>query len=859
MNTFNKHKISEYRKISYVFLFLFCLLFSILQAKSATKLSIKGKVLDAENNQAVISAKVSLLNSIDSNLITGTLSKSDGSFEFDELENANYFIKINALGYKEYISDNIILITNNVIDLGRIGLQSGSIMTSEAIVTAEKQLIEITSEGKLINVENNAMVSGGSLLDVLQITPSVTVDFDGNVTMRGSNSINILIDGQTIPSSSDLRISLLESIPASSVESIELINNPNAKYNPKGVGGVINIKLKKKRQNGLNGIISSNIGTKDKYNLSGNFNWGFKDFNLFISNDTRIDTRQKNGTLDIENNYSNFTVNSSQNNTGFRRLLNNNTRFGFDLYLSDNTNFNFYTNYSTRTTNSPENINNEEVWFFNNNYDTTSAQFTNIKANSVDQNLLVSMSFSHKFKDREKLKIDFNFTNKNSDDFLNRNSIELLRDSPFNFNSNINDLLHNFNFEGIYTKPLKFQSDIQNLLLDSNLIKNSETKEVKILDKLLKNKVVSKLEMGWFANVRDANSIYQPEIFDFENNIWTIDNDLNNNYVLDRQIYSIFANYDNKINDWLFEIGLRAETANIKLTQFQNNQTNVIKYNSLFPNLGLKYSISETDIINFNYSRRIDRPSVNNLNPFIEIDNPLLIKYGNPNVKPEYINSFELGYSILANKRTIFASLFYRNIENAIRKYNFVDSNGITNSTYDNFDGSEFIGLELINDEEITKWWKLNSTISIYYNKIGGKSDLGIIGNDNVVWNAKINSTMKLFWGIDMQSFVYYESPLATPQGQIQSFFNIDFALKKEIIDNLTVSLRFTDILNTYNYNRFANGTADDLSFNQFTFKKKETQVAFINLSYKINNGVKVKEKIELEENFESEKDNKGD
>ena len=324
-------------------------------------------------------------------------------------------------------------------------------------------------------------MSGGSLLDVLQITPSVTVDFDGNVSMRGSNSINILIDGQTIPSSSDVRNALLESIPASSVESIELINSPNAKYNPKGVGGVINIKLKKKKDVGLNGIISTNIGTKDKYNLSGNFNWGFKDFNIFVSNDTRIDNRQKNGTLNIENIFSNRTVSNNQISDGFRRLFNNNTRAGFDINLSDNSTLNFYTNYSTRSTTSPENISNDEVLFFNNKYRTTSSQVTEIKSNSKDENLLVSTSFTQKFgKSKEKLKIDINYSDKKTDDELTRNTTEILRVSPFAFLSNINDRTQNINFESAYTLPLIIENNNLNELSDKNLNQILDKNKIKL-------------------------------------------------------------------------------------------------------------------------------------------------------------------------------------------------------------------------------------------------------------------------------------------------------------------------------------------------------------------------------------------
>lgn len=865
--------------ITILLLFMVVFLYSNNLIANENVYSIGGRLLDLETKQPIISAKIALYeNDSEKNqtkLIKGVLSQADGSFNIEfEIKDLskknrkniefskNLYLKITSINYQDTIFDDYnydFIFSNNKVDFKYIYLPTKSILTDEALVTAEKPLLEITPEGKLFIVEDNALVVGGSLLDVLQVTPSVAVDFDGNVSMRGSDNLIILIDGQNVPSSADVRLSLLESIPASTVESIEIINSPNAKYNPKGVGGVINIKLKKKRNLGFNGTVSSNLGTKDKYNASLNFNYGFEDLNLFFSNDTRIDTRVKNSMLDFNTLYTTNTINNTLNSNGNRRYLNNNTRFGFDIY-DDNKSINFFINYNTRESKSPEYIDDTEKLITSNNTRILSNENTNIFEKSNESNLLISSAYVYKFdRQKEKLKIDLNYSEKSSLDYLSRITGSNNK-SYFQFQSNLDDLVKNMNFEMSYTLPLSYNSlNEEDLNKNLNNITANKTLSDKILTKV---EVNSKLEFGVFANVRRAENSFIPELFDFNFNNWQIYDSLNNRYNLRRQIYSAFLNYDTKFDDFFFEAGLRAETANINLTQLQNNQTNIIDYTSLFPNLGIKYNLNQSNIFNFNFSRRIDRPSINNLNPFIEIDNPLLIKYGNPALQPEFINSFDIGYTLIKNKRTIFSSLYYRNVENAIRRYNFLDSTtNIINSTYSNFSGVNFVGIEFIYEEQLTKWFKFTSTLNIFYNSIKGNEQLNIQDNDRFTWNYKLNANVKFFWDIDLQSFVSYEAPQITPQGNIRSFFNINFALKKDITDNLTLAIRVTDFLNTYEYH--LNNSANN--FNNYTYRKKETQVAFLNLTYKFNQtkiekkSKENKETKEFEENYENELDNKKD
>lgn len=802
---------------------------------------ITGKIQDV-NSYPIISSKISAYTS-NNVFITGTLSDVNGKFTIDSLTQNKFSLTITAVGYSDTTFVVQVFQKEKYKDIGTIILSNNSYTSEEALVVAEKPILQITSEGKVMNVEDNPLVVGGSLIDVLQITPSISVDFDGNVSIRGSENIEILIDGQSVPSSASLRLSMLESIPASAVESIEIINNPNATYNPKGVGGVINIKLLKKHLPGLNGMVSVNIGTYDKYNSSVNLNYGLDNYNFFFSNDSRWDSRTRNSTSDFFNFMSNGKVFDGQISNGFRRYFNNNSKIGVEFFTKK-TNFTTYLNYYTKNAISPEQMLDVRSFVYNSGRqpDTISTTNTYNTDDSKDENILIASSYSYNFdQEYSRLKIDFNYTEKKSSEFTSRTTLSPNTKDYF-LRTNLKDKYQNSVLKANYTLPLI----IENTKV-SDVVKGKKTSK--------ESSLLSKLDFGLYANIRRVNSQDVPEQFNNNLGKWLLYDSLSNKYNFDRQIFALYANYNTMISDFLIEMGLRAETANMQITQFQRNQTNIINYNSLFPNLSLKYKLNESNLIGFNYSRRIDRPSIKNLNPFLEIDNPQQIKYGNPAIQPEYINSLDVSYSLVKSGTSFITSVYHRNVIDAIRKYTFLDSNKVYNTTLSNFDGVNFVGAEFILDGKVAKWLNYTSTLNLYYNSIKAVAELNIEDKNSFSWNYKLNLNSKLFWGLNLQSFIYYTSPQITPQGDIEDFFNIDFAVKKEVFTNLLLSLRVTDLLNTYQYQNSISG----LDFYNRTFKKKQTQGVFLNLSYKINQGLKIKDDSQSNENYDSEFDEKKD
>lgn len=773
---------------------------------------INGKIINKSDKTPLVSAKVSLIKPKDSTVITGAFTKADGQFSITKVPIGKFLVKFSMIGYQDVFSKILDVKENDEIDLKTVELEQQSVITEEAVVTAQRQTIQVTAEGKIVNVENNALVTGGSAIDVLQNTPSVSVDFDGNISLRGSSAVNILIDGQQVSNSGGSRTALLENIPASAIESIEIINNPGAKYNPEGMGGILNIKLKKKQSLGFNGLLGFNVGTRDKYNGSINLNWGLGAINTFFSTDLRIDNRYREGRTNRFNSIIDTAAYLRQLSDGTRNNLSNNSRIGFDWIINEKNTFTTSFNYNYRDSKSPENLlSNEYRKGYELSFDPsllTYADISKIEDFGKDNSYNVASNYTLKFdKPKEILSIDFNYSNNKSINNETRNTTSTTIDAPFGFRAGTDDKSENLIFNGNYALPFEQKS---------------------------------KLELGWNTNFRNTNSIYTPELFDFNNNNWYSFDSLVNDFTYKENIYAVYGSYNETFGDFDLQLGLRAESANITLYQAQTDRDYDISYNSLFPTLGTKYSFSPTNALNFNYSRRINRPGIRSLNPFVDFDNPRLISFGNPNVKPEYIDALELGWSSFFEKRSIITSIFYRNINNAIRRYTFLDTiTGVSNISFSNFDDSQFIGIEFIEEETITDWWKATTTLSFYHNRINGNRELGIFGNQNNSWNLKINSTVNMWWGIDMQFFLSYASPVATQQGEIKRFYNIDAALKKDITDDLTVTLRVTDIFNTLNFSVESYG----IGFESDVYRKRETRVGFLNISYKINSGLKQRER----------------
>ncbi|NVO03821.1 MAG: carboxypeptidase regulatory-like domain-containing protein, partial [Bacteroidetes bacterium] len=349
---------------------------------------VTGIILDAETSKPIEYANVVLYKSKDSTLVTGGVTNTKGVFNIDKVPFGGYYLKVNFIGYAPQLVPGV-KVTPKVpeVNVGKINFQPGSTNLSEVTITSEKKLVEYTLDKKVVNVEKNIATTGGTAVDVMKNVPSVTVDVDGNVSLRGNGNITILIDGRPSALSGASRSAVLEQIPASSIESIEIITNPSARYQAEGMTGIINIKLKKKMSKGFNGIISTNFGTGDKYNGSINLNYNLGKVNFFASYDGSSRRMKGWGESVRENTLNDSTTKYNQNSDMLRSRMGSGIKFGADFSINSKNLLTVSFGYENRDAGSTESVE-SSAFDLNNNL-----LYYNIK-NSVEDEKETSQDFS---------------------------------------------------------------------------------------------------------------------------------------------------------------------------------------------------------------------------------------------------------------------------------------------------------------------------------------------------------------------------------------------------------------------------------------------------------------------------------
>ncbi len=774
--------------------------------------TVSGSVIDRRTEDPVLSAKVVLLKANDSTIQAGTFTNNKGEFLFDNVPFGKYYINISYIGY-----DNIavpafqITSKNNSVKLKKLVMEQGSVVTDEVEVTADKQTVEYSMDKKVINVEKNIAATGGSAVDVLSNIPSVSVDYDGNVSLRGSTNLTILIDGKPSQSMGSNRNAILEQIPASSIESVEIISNPSAKYSPEGMNGVLNIVLKKQSNLGFNGLLGMSAGTRDKYSGSINSNYGMESFSLFASYDIRSDRRMGQG-----NSFRTTTIGDSMPfiEQGFhmnRKGFDNTVKLGTDIFITPKNTLTLMGNYSFDTDNHSFMLDGTELDLNRQISDKNSSlSFEDNKDNSVN----LSLNYKRKFDKKDHaFTADATFSNGRSTEGENITQSYLFVNkglsSPYVVLKNTvnGDKSTNANIELNYSNP--FDKD-------------------------------SRYELGYQGIIRNLDNDARYETFNDSIKIWQEDKALNNRFLYKENIHAIYGTYANYFGSFRYQLGVRLEQAYTKSDQQTQSQTHNYDYFSFFPSAHFTYKIGEGNDIQLSYSRRVNRPGVWSLNPFKDISDPLNVRYGNPYLKPEYINSLELGNNKSWSTTSLVSTVFYRQINDVIKRITFLDSNGVANSTSRNLTDGKSYGVEFIIDQTFFKWWRANANFSYFRTIINGSSDGLELSNDNYSWTAKVNTNLTVLKNLNIQINGSYRAPSVTPQGEQKASYNIDIAFKKDFFDEkLGIGFRVSDIFNTMTYDYITRGPGFTIEGS----RKRETRVAYLTFSYKINSGIKQKER----------------
>lgn len=730
------------------------------------KINISGSVFEKNSMQPLEYATVTLINTRNPKVIFGGITNAKGLFDI-EINAGNYDVKIEFISFKitELKQQNLRENTN----LGQIALVEDANQLSEVVIRSEKTTVEIKLDKKVYNVGSDLMVKGGTVSDVLDNIPSVSVDADGAISLRGNANVRILIDGR--PSNAINISEALRLIPADAIDKVEVVTNPSARYDSEGGGGLLNIILKKGKNKGLNGTIIASSGIPENYGLSGNINYKSEKFNAFST--TGYNYRLNPGYFKFNTEYlnSNGSTRNFINENRFNERLSKgyNSNFGIDLYINKTATWSNSMNIRQNKGNNPETISFEN---FDVNNIFINTNYRNSKQTNEGTNLEYNTNFTKKFKrDGHKLTIDGSFS-KNAD-----NDFSLITSSITERTSNEQNQKRNI-IQSDYVRPFGkanqfefgYKGDFGKLLTD--------------------------FKVGDIA----ANGTYTPN-FQYTN---TLD--------YRESINALYTQFGTKINKLSALFGLRYENSKIEINQIITNEFSIQKYSNLFPSAFVTYEISEQSSVSFSYSKRISRPRGRQINPFSSYASNINIFRGNPELRPAFTDALDLGYLKRWDKLTFNTSMYLNRTTDSfqfIRRESgdFVNGIPVILSAPINLATDYRYGFEFTLNYSPYKWWKLNGNFNFF--KIQSQGNFTYTNSQNIIvtqnfdnkaqaWFTRLTSKITLPHKIDWQTNVTYNSPEKNAQGRSLGVVGANLGLSKDIFkDKATIAFNVQDVFNS--------------------------------------------------------------
>jgi len=770
-------------------------------APSSNNQSVKGKItgklVDAQK-QPLSYTTVTLLRE-DSSVVNGDLSKEDGSFSISAGE-GTYLLRISGIGIKTRTIPGVaITAAKPIYDLGIIN-EATSAKTLKAVeVVGERPLMQMNVDKKVFNVEKNITTAGGTASDVLQNVPSVSVDVDGNISLRGKDNPTVLIDGKPATLLGGDVATALQSLPASSVESVEVITNPSAKYDAQGMSGIINIITKRDNKFGFNGSVSAGAGTRDKYNGNLSLNLKNNKWNFFLNSNFKQNRNYNHHTQDRINVGSDTAFHTYEDNLHkFSGLFNT---IGAEYTIDKHNTITLTENLNKMQWGGGGYANYQK--YAGSLSDVLSRQYRTNDHSGGPFSTSTTLDYKHKFKkEKQELTASGTFAKtwvKRTQDYATSyyNESGVLERSPiYEYAPGSGD---NTTFTG--------QTDFT----------------TPFLTKTGKLDAGVKTQLYWF------NSRNNPTL---DSNGYThIDSVLLSNYSYTQQIDAGYVNLSDQFGKWGYQAGLRLEYSNYSGSV---NSTSHIDYTNsylnLFPSAYLSYKMKEDQSFYLNYSRRINRPSFFQLIPFVDLSNPLDTNVGNPNLRPEFIHNIELSYNKQFKKgNSLMASVYYQYTQNLIERYKTFYSDGTTFTQPKNLSSGTTYGFELTGHVQMTRFWDATLNMNFFQNNILGTNIDPTLNNSGFSWFGKLNTNLRLPYGFSFQLNANYEAPKVAGQGRVQEVYWVDAALRKSLLKNkAAVVLNVSDIFNTRKY-------TTEYTYPMYTmtdYRDRETRIGNITFTY---------------------------
>jgi len=797
------------RIVALVFFIYFSLpLFS--QEKGA---SVSGTITDKTSKQPVEFATVQLLNT-DSSVTVSSITDKKGRFILLNVRPANYILRASFIGYERSEKAISVNMGQSKINAGTMEIFSLSTNMTEVTVTSKKSVLNTSIDRKIYTVSQDIMAQSGNASDLLKNIPSVEVDIEGQVSLRGSTEVMILINGRPSPLMGKTRAEALQQLPANSIERIEVITNPSARYKPDGTSGIINIVLKKNTKAGWNGALIINAGNKNRYNANLSLNYKPGKLNLYTTYSIRRDNRIRLNNIDrtyfdsLENISGYYIQTSHSHSLPLAHVL----TLGADYTLSERNTIGVSGDYVNRHFTRRDAVNNL----------------------SYDRNKIITENYDRLRYDPE-YEIEKNLTA-----YWQHNFPKEDHELRIEFNASAGDEQEDNHYTNLYHFPFPFST------FDNTLIKAGDNQQQLTIDYSNPLSEDSKLEAGYDGSFAQQDMNFRVDSFNTAQGKFVTNLARSNRFLYNESIHALYGTYQHSYEKFGYSAGLRLEDAYIKGRLVTKDSLISNDYFKIYPTLHLSYKLNSSEL-QLNYSKRVHRAEGDDINPFPEYQDPRNLRAGNPKLKPEIIHSVELGYKWQNKNFSFVPSLYYRYKLNGFTSVIMAVNDSTLLTTMQNLSNDKSAGLELIFSAK-AKFITTNLSSNFFYNQIDA-SDLGYSNKKSIVsMSINFNSSFTLTKTTMMQISCNYRSPRLTPQGKSYGSFVFNTGIKQDLFKKkVSVILTMSDLFRTLRQKTILNTSF----LNQTLVGKRDAQIVYLGFSYRFGKMIKkTDDKLQFDDNL---------
>ena len=751
----------------------------IMGQKNVNLVLVSGKIIEIETNLPLEYATITFFSKVENKMKGGGITDPDGNFSIS-IPQGTYDVSVEYFSFENITKLNVNF--NQDTNLGTLKMNSDLQALDAVDIIAEKTTVEIKLDKKIYNVGRDLTVRGGSVSDVLDNVPSVSVDIEGNVALRGNGNVRILINGKPSGLVGLNSTDALRQLPADAIEKVEIITSPSARYDAEGTAGILNIILRRSKILGLNGAVIINSGYPNQLGASGNINYRTGDINVF--NNSGYSYRKSPGSSGVETEFFNteydedgILIQDSPNTfrneyrtfERIRKGFNSNT--GVEWYITPTTSLTTAF-LASKSNNSNESFNRAETLDLTGAVISESVRYD--PETETDQTTQFSVNFDKQFHGNSEHRLTFDFQLENSSE-------------------DEGSIIYN---DGIAAERVRTIEDQKRVLIQSDFT-------LPINDK-------TRFEGGYNGRFSTNNTAYSLEFA--EDDSFILDTNISNVLVYKENVNAVYTQYGSKVKDkFSFLLGLRMEATNITISQLSSNEYTNSNYIGLFPTVNLGYEFSENQNLTIGYNRRISRPRSRFLNPFPSRSSATNLFQGNPNISPSYSNGVDIGYLNTLKKITLNTSLYYNH---ATDVFTYISEDtgdevvingesvpvirrGPINLAEDNR-----LGFEFTLTYRPSKKWNINANFNLYHSAIKGNYKGLSYDSENLGWFVRLNNKYTLPANIEWQTRLSYSGPTVDAINRREGIFSSNMAFSKDLFkEKASITLNINDLFNTQRRN----------------------------------------------------------